>query len=218
MFIDFFDSISLNSQVFPCWPILSDSSESVQWHQDKVQGICTLPLQLRDSVWRHNSEDQWSPDPCLNISGVSGGCKQRISCYNNRCRLGRGGMPRGCFPGWGKWSVLTVSMMDLLCCGMPVNCRHRFHCFRKSLKSIIVNSVATPPFSLSLSNIFLHLKFIRSRKEEIAIAIILRGFKNCIEYNHQLNSGKSNAFLSIINIFHRYLETRKYHLVFCFRI
>ena len=198
MFIDFFDSISLNSQVFPCWPILSDSSESVQWHQDKVQGICTLPLQLRDSVWRHNSEDQWSPDPCLNISGVSGGCKQRISCYNNRCRLGRGGMPRGCLPGWGKWSVLTVSMMDLLCCGMPVNSAGiSFTVLGRAGRASLL-TLQQPHPSLFLSNIFpiCHLKLIRSRKNEIAIAIILRGFKNCIEYNHWLNSEKSNAFSS----------------------
>ena len=124
-------------------------------------------------IWRQETQGVSVFTYCLNIPGVSGGCKQRISCYNNRCRPGRGGMPRGCLPGWGKWSVLTVSMMDLLCCGMPVNIAGiGFTVSGRAWRASLL-TLQQPHPSLFLSNIFpiCHLKFIRSRKEEIAILL-----------------------------------------------
>ena len=70
-------------------------------------------------IWRQETQGVSVFTYCLNIPGVSGGCKQRISCYNNRCRPAMlwvflGG---GSGVSWlSRWQICCVAVcLQFLC-------------------------------------------------------------------------------------------------------
>ena len=93
---------------------VSDSPGSVSWwHQDKGQGL-TAALCHSLETQHNESVITWL------LSQYLSGCKQRMSCHNNRCSPGER-WPGSVSLGGGSGASWLSRWWICLCCGMPVN-------------------------------------------------------------------------------------------------